>query len=74
MKSNGVTITLAKFNKTESWTDLKPKKSLIGDKTSKGGSGDGLGDIMGMMKEMYQNGDDEMKKTIAESWQKSQDG
>ena len=45
VKSNGVTITLVKFNKTESWTDLKPKKSLIGEKTSKGGSGDGLGDI-----------------------------
>ena len=28
---------------------------------------------MEMMKEMYQNGDEDMKRTIAQSWQKSQD-
>ena len=28
---------------------------------------------MEMMKEMYLNGDEEMKKTIAESWAKSRD-
>ena len=28
---------------------------------------------MEMMKEMYLNGDEEMKKTIAESWSKSRD-
>ena len=27
---------------------------------------------MGMMKEMYENGDDDMKRMIAESWQKNQ--
>ena len=31
------------------------------------------GDLMEMMKEMYQNGDDNMKRTIAESWTKSQE-
>lgn len=29
---------------------------------------------MNMMKEMYQNGDEDMKRTIAESWMKAQDG
>ena len=31
------------------------------------------GSLMEMMKEMYLNGDEEMKKTIAESWSKSRD-
>ena len=29
-----------------------------------------MGDIMGMMKEMYNNGDDETKKMMAQSWAK----
>ena len=32
------------------------------------------GNIMGMMKKMYNEGDDEMKKTIGEAWTKSQAG
>ena len=31
-------------------------------------SNDAQGDLMGMMKEMYQNGDDDTKRMIAESW------
>ena len=30
-----------------------------------------MSDMMGMMKELYKNGDDNMKRTIAESWQKA---
>ena len=29
--------------------------------------------LMGMMKNLYETGDEEMKKTIAESWSKAQD-
>ncbi len=29
--------------------------------------------IMNIMKQMYQNGDAEMKRTIAKSWQEAQD-
>ena len=29
--------------------------------------------LMGMMKDMYENGDDNTKRMIMESWQKSQD-
>ena len=51
---------------------MKPKKKLIGEENDnekqKREKGDGMGDLMGMMKEMYQNGDDEMKKMIAQSW------
>lgn len=30
--------------------------------------------LMNMMKKMYQEGDSDMKRTIAEAWTKSQDG
>jgi len=29
------------------------------------------GNLMGLMKELYETGDDNMKRTIAESWQKA---
>ncbi len=32
-----------------------------------------MGDLMGMMKDMYQNGDDNTKKMIAESWAKGEE-
>ena len=73
IKTNSITVTLFKANK-ESWTDLKPKKALISKKTETaaksigGNKSDGLGDLMGMMKEMYENGDDETKRMISESW------
>ena len=75
IKSSSISITLKK-EKNENWTDIKPKASLLGDKKEKPGpkkeeEGDGMGGIMNMMKEMYNNGDDNMKKMIAESWQKS---
>ena len=80
VKKNGVSITLIKKNAKESWTDLKPKKSLVDkDKLqSNKKTGDpekdtasAYGDLMGMMKDMYVNGDDQTKAKIAEAWQKS---
>ena len=74
IKSNGVTITLLKKDPSKHWTDLKPKKSLVStDRNKAEKSKNPQGDLMEMMKEMYQNGDDDMKRTIAQSWQKSQD-
>ena len=29
--------------------------------------------LMGLMKQMYQDGDDDMKRTIAKAWQESQE-
>jgi hypothetical protein len=53
VKSNGITITLIKKDKIENWTDLKPKKSLVNPDKPKKESDDAMGDLMGMMKEMY---------------------
>ena len=36
--------------------------------------GDPTQSLMDMMKNLYQTGDDDMKKVIAESWQKAQAG
>ena len=72
VKSNGVTVTLIKKDPSKHWTDLKPKKSMLSKEAAEK-SKDPQGDLMSMMKEMYQNGDDEMKRTIAQSWTKSQD-
>ena len=55
---------------------MKPKKSLVNSAkavTKKDTDKDAYGDLMGMMKDMYANGDDDMKRMISESWQKSQD-
>ena len=73
VKSNGVSITLYKQDKLEHWTDLKPKQSLISEKKGKSEDSEAgaMGDLMNMMKEMYQNGDDKTKQMIAESWTKS---
>ena len=53
IKSNGITITLVKKDKVENWTDLKPKKSLVNTQKPKESTDEGLGDLMGMMKDMY---------------------
>jgi calcyclin binding protein len=76
IKSNSITITLKKA-KDEFWSDLKPKATLLnkkkeGDK-KKPKEGEGMNAMMDMMKDMYQNGDENTKKMIAESWTKAQD-
>jgi calcyclin binding protein len=77
VKSNSLTLELKKAKK-KYWDDIKEKKSgLLGtaagdkkkdtyDKEDPGAS------LMSMMKDLYEKGDDNMKRTIAESWQKSQ--
>ena len=57
----------------ENWTDLASKKSAKEETDkAKGGKGaDPMGGIMDMMKDMYDKGDDSMKKTIGEAMMKS---
>jgi calcyclin binding protein len=75
VKSNSITIDLVK-RKTNHWSDIKQTKSLtktadeIGKKKEEDDENP-MSDMMGMMKELYKNGDDNMKRTIAESWQKA---
>ena len=75
LKSNGFSITLQKKDKGH-WDTLVPKASAAKkneeeeEKVEGKDPGDGL---MNMMKELYENGDDDMKRTIAEAWTKSKD-
>jgi len=73
-KTNTLIIRLQK-EKDGHWPQLaykeaafKPDKMDKADKTS-----DPSASLMDMMKNLYQSGDDEMKKTISQAWQKSQD-
>ena len=49
--------------------DAKPGKS--GALDALGAGEDPSASLMGMMKDLYNTGDDDMKRTIAESWSKA---
>ena len=74
VKSNSVTLELKKKEKKQ-WSDIKEKKlatqGLGSSKAKKDDDGEPGTALMDMMKELYNTGDDTMKKTIAESWEKS---
>ncbi|KUF86291.1 Calcyclin-binding protein [Phytophthora nicotianae] len=68
VKKNRVTISLHKADKNDTWMNLTAKNPL---KTSKPDTSDPAAGIMDMMKNMYEEGDDEMKRTIAKAWTES---
>eukprot|EP00617_Octactis_speculum_P023846 CAMPEP_0185767376 /NCGR_PEP_ID=MMETSP1174-20130828/42641_1 /TAXON_ID=35687 /ORGANISM="Dictyocha speculum, Strain CCMP1381" /LENGTH=248 /DNA_ID=CAMNT_0028451533 /DNA_START=46 /DNA_END=792 /DNA_ORIENTATION=- len=55
----------------DSWTNLVAKKEKAEKQKTKA---DPMGGIMDMMKDMYEDGDDNMKKIIAESMMKARSG
>lgn len=72
VKSNSITIDLVK-KKSKYWSDIKPAKSLTkaaNDIDKKKGEDDEnpSANLLGLMKELYDTGDDNIKRTIAESW------
>jgi len=74
VKKNSVNIKLKKVKgeySYEHWTDLTSKKSKEAKKESKDNP---MGGIMDMMKDMYDNGDEQMKKTIGEAMMKANSG
>jgi len=78
-KENTVIINLKK-EKNKTWDNLefkenklKSKKPDMGDMGMGSGGGDPSSSLMDMMKNLYETGDDNMKKTIAEAWTKSRD-
>eukprot|EP00826_Nyctotherus_ovalis_P010422 TRINITY_DN12748_c0_g2_i5.p1 TRINITY_DN12748_c0_g2~~TRINITY_DN12748_c0_g2_i5.p1 ORF type:complete len:178 (-),score=71.88 TRINITY_DN12748_c0_g2_i5:125-658(-) len=72
VKSNSITITLSKKEKGN-WDDVKEKQPLFKPKEKgKEKDEDPQASLMNMMKEMYESGDDEMKRMIAQSWSKAQ--
>ena len=77
IRSSRLTIKLRKKKgeySYEHWTDLTSKKTAkeVAGAAAKGA--DPMGGIMDMMKDMYDKGDDTMKKTIGEAMMKSRGG
>ena len=76
IKSSKIIIKLGKvkseYGSYESWMDLTSKKGK--ESKMKAKSGDPSAGIMDMMKEMYDNGDDQMKKMIGETMLKQREG
>mmetsp|Transcript_11211 Transcript_11211/g.22055 ORF Transcript_11211/g.22055 Transcript_11211/m.22055 type:complete len:216 (-) Transcript_11211:1497-2144(-) len=70
-KSNGFSLTLTKKDSGH-WDALDYKPSLLKD-SRKADTKDPTAGLMGMMKELYDSGDDDMKRTIAEAWTKARD-
>jgi calcyclin binding protein len=77
LKSGTVIVTLKK-SVTKDWTCLTATEKKLKDarepKTPKTDKNEDPGaSLMGLMKQMYQDGDDEMKRTIAKAWHDSQE-
>ena len=68
-----IILKLMKTNKHESWLQLAPEthKSNIHNKDSEEDSTEGL---MELMRSMYMNGDNDMKRAIAEAMTQAQSG
>jgi len=76
VKSSKIILKLGKvkseYGSYDSWTDLTSKNSKDSKMRSK--SGDPSAGIMDMMKDLYDNGDDNMKKMIGETMLKQREG
>ncbi|KAM0054748.1 putative Siah interacting protein [Helianthus debilis subsp. tardiflorus] len=71
VKPKKVIITLVKASKGN-WLDLHFKEDKIKPNLDK--ERDPMAGIMDLMKNMYEEGDDEMKKTIAKAWTDARSG
>ncbi|RDY08854.1 Calcyclin-binding protein [Mucuna pruriens] len=71
VKPKRAIITLVKASKGN-WLDLQFKEDKLKPNLDK--EKDPMAGIMNMMKNMYEDGDDEMKKTIAKAWTDARSG
>jgi len=70
IKANRIILNLKK-KESGNWEKLEPKKEKI--KKPELNDKDPNAGIMELMKNMYEEGDDEMKRTIAKAWTESRD-
>ncbi|KAM3142067.1 hypothetical protein pb186bvf_005721 [Paramecium bursaria] len=71
VSNNTLYLYLTKQDGSKHWDQLAYKEQLVNpEKIEKE---DPQASLMNMMKEMYQNGDEDMKRTIAQAWTKSQE-
>jgi len=78
VKSDMVVLFLKKDEASLKWSHLKKSDKEAAEKTKftpKADEGaDPSANLMTMMKQMYDDGDDEMKRTITKAWTESQSG
>lgn len=72
-----ITLSLKKQQEKVSWPGLKDtnntaKKAAEEDKDDLGAGDDPSAGLMKLMKKMYDEGDDDMKRTISQTWYESQ--
>merc|ERR1719278_1369261 len=78
IKTDMVVIMLAKSNPGQNWSHVTAAEKAKADKKNEvpkmdDDSGDPSKGLMNMMKKMYDEGDDDMKRTIAKAWTESRD-
>jgi calcyclin binding protein len=73
LKNNSLNLVLTK-RENKSWSQVAFKEEKLGGKSEKAEEKeDPQAGIMNMMKKMYEEGDENMKRTIAEAWTKAND-
>ncbi|KAL9265990.1 Calcyclin-binding protein-like protein, partial [Drosera capensis] len=73
VKPTRVVITLIKDSRGN-WSDLHFKEDKLKSGLDKDKDKDPMAGIMDLMKNMYEEGDEEMKKTIAKAWTDARSG
>jgi calcyclin binding protein len=71
VKKNRVSVTLWKEDNKNTWMNLTAKNPNKQNRDKK--SSDPTAGIMDMMKDMYEDGDEDMKRTIAKAWSESRE-
>lgn len=77
VKNDNVIVYLAKSQVGETWSHLTGAEKKVTEKKppkyEPSATEDPSSSIMGLLKSMYDDGDDEMKRTIAKAWASNQD-
>jgi len=73
VKPKRIILSLKKAD-SRNWLDLVKREEKIKPPSSMEKDGDPMASLMGLMKNMYDEGDDEMKKTIAKAWTDARTG
>jgi len=77
VKSDYLRVYLCKLNPGSSWSHFTAAEKAAADATKKSepkmDESDPSAGLMNMMKKMYDEGDDDMKRTIAKAWTEGQD-
>eukprot|EP00092_Neocalanus_flemingeri_P022473 GFUD01024373.1.p1 GENE.GFUD01024373.1~~GFUD01024373.1.p1 ORF type:complete len:248 (+),score=105.79 GFUD01024373.1:66-809(+) len=79
VKSDYLLVFLAKHNPGSDWSHITFAEKAVADTKKKADEpklddkADPSAGLMNMMKKMYEEGDDEMKRTIAKAWTEGQD-